>query len=481
MMFRHALGAALAALLLAAPGRMLADDDKPAAAKATHHVKKGPLKIVVKLDGVLEAREMTPISVDAEAWHNLSVLEAVEHGTRVEKGQTLVKLDLEDIDTAIEELESSQKLAELSLRVSRAELKAAESGLPVDLAAAERAKRLADEDLKLFLEKTRPLLEKSAEFMLKSATHYVEYQEEELKQLVKMYEADDLTEETEEIIVRRARNDVEQARFYLETTRAQSQETLEISLPRQETTLKETATRHEIDLEKIKTSLAVSPDRLKLALEKSVIDQRQSTEKLKKLKHDREAMVVKAPVAGMLYYGHCEHGKWSDLSGGKLKRGSSLQSRAVFMTIVQERPVFVRASVAEKELHRLRPDISGTAGSIAYPKLVLPAKLESVATVPTADGHFDVRVAVETSDDAKALLPGMTCHVTLVAYNKADAVTVPVSAVFSDDDDRTHFVYRVGTDGTHQQAEVTLGERTDDKVEIVQGLLEGDTILTERP
>lgn len=480
MMFRLALGAVLAAGLLAASGRLVADDEKPAA-KPTHHVKKGPLKIVVKLDGVLEAREMTPISVDAEAWHNLSVLEAVEHGARVEKGQTLVSLDLEDIDTAIEELESSQKLAELSLQVSRAELKAAESGLPVDLAAAERAKRLADEDLKLFLEKTRPLLEKNAEFMLKSAMQYVEYQEEELKQLVKMYEADDLTEETEEIIVKRARNDVEQARFYLETTRAQNQETLEVSLPRQETTLKEAATRHEIDLEKVKTSLAVSPDRLKLSLERSLVDQRQSADKLKKLKHDRDAMAVKAPVAGIVYYGHCEHGKWSDLSGGKLKRGSSLQSRAVFMTIVQPRPVFVRATVAEKELHRLRSEISGTAGSVAYPKLVLPAKLESVATVPTADGHFDVRVAVETSDDDTALLPGMTCHVTLVAYNKADAVTVPASAVFSDDDDRTHFVYRVGADGTHQKAEVTLCERTDDKVEIVQGLLEGDTILTERP
>lgn len=478
-MFRNALGAVLAALALAAPARLMADDDKPAA-KPTHHVKKGPLKIVVKLDGVLEAREMKPISVDAEAWHNLSVLEAVEHGTRVEAGQTLVTLDLEEIDTAIEDLESSQKLAELSLRVSRAELKAAESGLPVDLAGAERAKRLADEDLKLFIEKTKPLLEKSAEFMLKSSTQYVEYQEEELKQLVKMYEADDLTEETEEIIVKRARNDVEQARFYLEMTRAQSQETLEVSLPRQETTLKEAATRHDIELEKIKTSLTVSPDRLKLSLEKSLVDQRQSADKLKKLKHDREAMVVKAPVAGIVYYGHCEHGKWSDLSGGKLKRGSSLQSRAVFMTIVQERPVFVHATVAEKELHHLRTDIAGTAGSVAYPKLVLPAKLESVASVPTADGHFDVRVAVETGDEAKALLPGMTCHVTLVAYNIADAIAVPASAVFSDDN-RTHFVYRVGADGTHQKAAVTLGERTDDKVEIVQGLLEGDTILTERP
>lgn len=460
--------------------------DEPAAAKAstksTYQVKKGPLKIEVKLDGVFEAREMTPLSIDAEVWTKLTVLEAAPHGTRVEAGQTLLSLDREEIDTSIADLEALQKLSELTIQLARAELKDAEAELPVDLAAAERAKRTADEDLKRFLEKTRPLLQRSAEFALKSAEHYVEYQLEELKQLEKMYQADDLTEETEEIILKRARNDVEQANFYLESTRAQSQETLEVTLPREETQLKEAARRQELTLAHLKASMPLSPDRLRLTLEKSVLDHQQSAERLKKLKKDREAMVVKAPTAGIVYYGHCEHGKWSDPSGGKLLRGSSISPHTVFMTIVKERPIFVRASAAEKDLRRLKKDTAGYAVSVAFPDLKLPAKVENVAAVPTADGHFDAKFSVEAGDDAKALLPGMTCHLTLVPYRKADAVTVPASALFTDDaDERTHYVYRVGADGTHQRADVTVGERTDDKVEITQGLLEGDTILTEKP
>lgn len=459
--------------------------DQPSAgasAGKTHRVAKGPLKIEVKLDGVFEAREMTPLSIGAEAWTKLTVLEAVAHGTRVEAGQQLVSLDREEIDTSIADLEASHKLSELSLQLARAELKAAEDSLPVDLAAAERAKRVADEDLKRFLEKSRPLLERGAQFALKSAEHYVEYSREELNQLEKMYKADDLTEETEEIILKRARNDVEQATFYLESTRSQSQETLEVTLPREETQLKEAARRQALTLEHLKASMPIAPDRLKLGLEKSVLDHQQSADRLKKLKKDREAMVVKAPAAGIVYYGQCERGKWSDLSGGKLVRGSSISPHSVFMTIVKERPIFIRASASEKDLRRLKKDTPGFAASVAFPDLRLPVKVESVAAVPTADGHFDARLAVEAGEDAQALLPGMTCHITLVAYRKADAITIPTSALFTDDlDERKHYVYRVGSDGTHQRADVTTGERTDERVEITQGLLDGDTILTEKP
>ncbi|HEX5442905.1 MAG TPA: HlyD family efflux transporter periplasmic adaptor subunit [Pirellulales bacterium] len=486
MTLRISHGAPLicAILTLAASSSWAAD--QPAAAKSpsksTHQVKKGPFKIEVKLDGVFEAREMTPLSIDAEAWTKLTVLEAVAHGARVEAGQTLVSLDHEEIDTTIADLEAMQKLSELAIRLAGAELKSAEAELPVDLAAAERAKRVAEEDLKRFLEKTRPLSQRSAEFALKSAQQRLEYQLEELKQLEKMYQADDLTEETEEIILKRARNDVEQANFFLETARSRTQETLEVTLPREETQLKDAARRQELALEHIKASMPLSPDRLRLTLEKSVLDHQQAAERLKKLKKDREAMAVKAPTAGIVYYGHCEHGKWSDSSGGKLTRGSSISPHAVFMTIVKERPIFVRASAAEKDLRRLKKGAAGYAVSVAFPDLKLRAKVESVAAVPTADRHFDARFSVEAGEDAKALLPGMTCHVTLVAYRKSDAVTIPASALFTDDaDERKHYVYRVGADGTHQRADVATGERTDDKVEVTRGLLEGDTILTEKP
>jgi multidrug efflux pump subunit AcrA (membrane-fusion protein) len=362
------------------------------------------------------------------------------------------------------------------------EFKTTEKELPLELAAAERTKKLAEDDLKRFLEINRPLSARSAEFNLKAAQQSLEYQQEELRQLEKMYNADDLTEETEEIILKRARNDVERAIFFLEQTRSRTQETVDVTLPRQEATLTEAAHRQELQWENKRTTLTLSPAKLQLSLEKLMADYKQSTQRLAKLKKDREAMIVKAPSAGIIYYGQCRRGKWSaDASDGKLARGSALQPHAVIMTLVNPRPIFIRTAVSEKELARVKTGTSGTATAVAFADAKLAGKVESVAAVPTTDGRFDTRVSIDVGDDGAAIMPGMTCQLTLATYNKADAIAIPLSALTSDDADGKHYVYRVGGDGTHAKTEVTVGARTDDKVEIVQGLLEGDTVLLEKP
>ena len=57
------------------------------------------------------------------------------------------------------------------------------------------------------------------------------YAAEELNQLKKMYEADDLTEETEEIILQRAQNQYDRAKFSLEAARIRNEDTLKIQIP----------------------------------------------------------------------------------------------------------------------------------------------------------------------------------------------------------------------------------------------------------
>ena len=452
---------------------------------AVHTVKKSAFKIEVSLAGVFEAQNMTPVTLQTESWKTLTVLDAVEHGARVKKGDSLVKLDMDGIDEEIREQENDQQVGELALTLARAELKSLEATTPIDLAAAERAKQVADENLKRFLEKQRPLDEKLAKFLLAMSQHNLEYVEEELKQLEKMYKADDLTEETEEIILKRARNDVDQARFSVELAESRSNETLEMYLPRQETALKELARREAVSLERAQAALPLGPTTSKLHLQKLELSQRLGAATLAKLKADRERMLVKAPADGILYYGSCERGKWStsnlNASEGKLLHGAMLSPNLAFMTIVAERPIFVRAAAAEKDLQNLRVGIAGKAASVAFPHLSLPAKLTSLAAIPTAEGKFDAKISIETGEEAKALMPGMTCNVTLTAYEKPDAVVVPASAVFKDEGAGKQYVYRVGADGSRQKTDVTLGQRTEKEVEVVQGLLEGDKILLEKP
>ena len=70
---------------------------------------------------------------------------------------------------------------------------------------------------------------------LKTSEQYLAYAAEELNQLKKMYEADDLTEETEEIILQRAQYQYERAKFSYEAAKIRNEEAIEFQLPRGKT------------------------------------------------------------------------------------------------------------------------------------------------------------------------------------------------------------------------------------------------------
>ena len=139
---------------------------------------------------------------------------------------------------------------DIALKQAAEELPLLEKSLPVDLAAAERSKTQVDEDLKKFLDIDRSQSERNAQFAVKRSTEYLEYSKEELRQLEKMYRSKDLTEETEEIIFRRQRFQVETSEFFLKEAELHRDQVLKIDLPRQEQRMRENAVKQAIDLEK---------------------------------------------------------------------------------------------------------------------------------------------------------------------------------------------------------------------------------------
>jgi multidrug efflux pump subunit AcrA (membrane-fusion protein) len=152
------------------------------------------------------------------------------------------------------------------------------------------------------------------------------------------------------------------------------------------------------------------------------------------------------------------------------------------MTIVQPRPMVISAAVSEDKLHYLKPGLKGMAAPTGYPSLRLPVTLDDVSDIPTAPGSFDARLNVQLDGKGKWLMPGMTCKVKLIAYQRADALTVPSRAVSSDEvDEQKHFVYVLNKEGKPAKRPVTVGERTSKQTEILKGLAEGEKVLLEAP
>jgi multidrug efflux pump subunit AcrA (membrane-fusion protein) len=464
--------------LLAAP--LLAQEPKPA--PKTHTVARGPLKIEITLDASLEAAHASEVSVAPEEAAQLVVKEAIPHGSRVTKGQVIVQLDPRKLAEQIRDQESARALAELSLKQEKQDLEILTKAAPLDTQLAERTKRIADEDLTLFEQVERPFDDKAQAERLKQAEQYLEYTQEELKQLEKMYKADDLTEETEEIILKRARNDVEQMKFMVEQTRHMHEQYQKVQSPRMLDSHKHAAEQAAIIAEKARVSLPMLIAKQRLAIEKLEFEQAKSAEQLARLKSDLDRLAIKAPADGIVYYGRWLAGKWSGAAEmqQKLRPGGQVAPHEVLLTIVEPGNLLVRASVPEKDYAQVKVGAAGQLVPKSEPDRKLDVKVREVSAAPVAEGQF--AATLDLAGDAASLTPGMTGQVKVTSYYKPDALLVPAKSVFTDDlDEEQKYVLVLLADGKHERRNVKIAKATEKWAEVATGLAEGDKVLLEKP
>ncbi len=442
---------------------------------ATHKVKAAPFTIEVKLAGVFAAKKSHEIQLKTKSWADLKVLEAVPHGAMVNKGDQLVQLDPEKLDKRIHDSGIDLELSRLDLELAKTDLKYAEATIPLDLAGVERAYHQVKEDLDRYLKVQKPYNVKSAKRTATSSENYLAYAEEELKQLKKMYEADDVSEETEEIILRRAQDGVDRARHSLVGAKIRSETSLKITIPREDLTKKEGELRKRLEVVKARNTSEADLKKKQLVMEKQKLAHDKALEAHAKLQADRKMLTVKAPADGVVFYGSFNKGAWSGqkIIAPKLKKEGKLLPGSVFMTVVEPRPLRIYALLDEKDLLHVKAGATGDATAKADPDNDLPATVESVSRVPVDTGKFEV--ILNANPENEHIMPGMGCSLKLVVYENKKALAVPVKAVFDDGDAKVVYL----KDG--KKKTVTTGKTSGDKTEILKGVKAGDEVLLEKP
>jgi cobalt-zinc-cadmium efflux system membrane fusion protein len=89
-----------------------------------------------------------------------------------------------------------------------------------------------------------------------------------------------------------------------------------------------------------------------------------------------------------------------------------------------------------------------------------------------------VAVRVVTNNPGEVLKKQMYVRVLIHDRQDSNGLLVPVSAILRDDENLP-FVYVAQLDGSFARQHVTLGYRTGDQYDIVDGLKTGDQIVTE--
>jgi hypothetical protein len=193
---------------------------------------KKTIRNTITLNGFIEDPDAIPISINTQNWADLRVSTPPIHGKEVKKGEVVLELDMEKIRNHLRFLSHDLNILDINKEILLAEIKLAEELAPLEKEEMDRFEKYVNEDYNRYNSIYLPFDKKSAAMSLKSSEQYLAYAAEELNQLKKMYEADDLTEETEEIILQRAQYQYERAKFSYEAAKIRNEEALKFQLPR---------------------------------------------------------------------------------------------------------------------------------------------------------------------------------------------------------------------------------------------------------
>ena len=148
--------------------------------------------------------------------------------------------------------------------------------------------------------------------------------------------------------------------------------------------------------------------------------------------------------------------------------------RAAIVTVMQVNPVKVLINLPEGRLGSVRVGQKAKVALDAYPEREFVGEVYRVAPTVHALSHT-AQVEIKVPNNDLAIKPGMFARV-LLSFGEVNRVVVPDLAVVRQRGTNDRAVY-IATQGTARRVLVKLGNRVEDKVEILDGLSANDSVI----
>jgi len=231
-----------------------------------------------------------------------------------------------------------------------------------------------------------------------------------------------------------------------------------------------------MDQQSLDNALA-SRDSLLAQLEVSRRQVASASARMAVAQRDLDNCIVRAPFSGVAVSKDAQPGEMvSPISagGGFTRTGIS--------TVVDMSSLEVEVDVNESYIAKVTPGQRVEAILDAYPDWKIPASVRTV--IPTADRQkatVKVRISFDKLDPR--ILPDMGVKVAFLQGERpvgtaAPKGMVPREAVREDGGKKVVFILR---EGRLSRAEVTLGEARGTEMEVMEGLVPGETVVTGGP
>lgn len=367
------------------------------------------------ITGTIAPAAFGAVALWPRAWSGeFLVLEALPQGARVAQGDVLVRLDVERIDEQIRGAELELRSAEIAhaglLERHALSTEAAADELAQARARVDRARR----SLAAFKEKGLEHERRGDELRARYEQQGIDDQIDELAQVEAMYEADELVDATEEIVLKRSRRDLESTR--LSSALNADRRALEASVmrPLQLEQREEEVALQQAALARLVRSQAIDARSREDATARSTRALEDKREALAELRADRELFTLRAPGDGVLLYGKAEDYR----PGGKppvVERGGRLAARSDVLMVADPRRLAVTFDLSEVQRAGVAPSAVVSVRPLSL-RDALQGELE-IDPFPSArpagkDGAlFAARVLLEPGDHGLAV--GMQAKVEL--------------------------------------------------------------------
>jgi HlyD family secretion protein len=185
---------------------------------------------------------------------------------------------------------------------------------------------------------------------------------------------------------------------------------------------------------------------------------------------------VVAPRTGVVTQKYIEQGMLVTPGAGSFSEGTNI------VQISDTTTMFVETDVDESDIRQVSEGQDVRLTVEAYPRVQLRGIVRKVFPAATSEGGpTRIRVRVEVLQDENTqdleLRPGMNANCQFLTLQKEDVLVIPAPAVRQEDG--VSYVL-IKTDNENQPArrEVVLGEEGDQGIEVVDGLSEGEEVVT---
>ena len=240
---------------------------------------------------------------------------------------------------------------------------------------------------------------------------------------------------------------------------------------------------YELNMKKAEVALAQAEEKIasqkiidRATIKKAELEVRQAQLELKEAEQSLEKLTLKAPIDGLVVYKEI----WKGSGMEKVQVGDTPWPGMPVIGIPDLSVMQAKVTVNEVDISKIEKGqnaiitVDALEGQSYYGKISRVASLARREEV-TNMKVFDVEVTIDSTDGR--LRPGMTCDCLIITGRIPDALSIPLQAVFQDEDKTV--VYEAGR--TPKMQEVVVGEKSSNYIVIKEGLEEGDRVCLRDP